>query len=291
MKLKKMKASDFRFAIWAVVALTTLTACASLSGESPAFSRQMAVPYLADGQPNQVADMYVPATSGPHPAMLLIHGGGWSRGERADMDKFAKRLANAGYVVMNLGYRFAPEFHFPAQSEDVNAAHQWLEQNAEAWQVDVERVGVMGYSAGGHLALMHGLSDAQDQIQHRVKVVISGAGPTDLTLYKDSPYMIDLVGGVYADFPTEYQRASPLFLVSPDDPAVLMYHGRWDKLVEIGQSRAMAKALTEAKVENQLIEVPFAGHVTNYLFDGGAWPKVLAFIDSKLKLKPIPDSN
>ncbi|MGJ8668697.1 MAG: alpha/beta hydrolase [Oceanococcus sp.] len=239
------------------------------------------LPYVSDGHPNQRADVYQPQSGQtPRAAILLIHGGGWSGGERDDVQKFAKRLVRAGYVVVNAGYRFAPEFKFPTQAEDVTAAHRWMIAHSKEWGIDPDRVGVMGYSAGGHLALMLGLADSK--APHPVKAVVSGAGPADVTLYTDSPYMRRLIGE-YVGNEDIYRAASPVFLASPDDPPTLLYHGTWDRLVEIGQSRAMAQALEQQGVENHLIEVTAAGHVTNFLFDRSTWRQVQAFLDRHLQ--------
>ena len=229
-----------------------------------------------DAHPNQVADIYIPDHPGPHPAMLLIHGGGWARGERADMDKFVQRLVRAGYAVANVGYRFAPEHRFPAQAEDIAAAHRWLESRTDQWNIDPARVGVMGYSAGGHLALMLGL--AVGTTKHRLKAIVSGAGPADVTVYTNSPYLDDLIGP-FEEHRESYRQASPIFLASSDDPPTLLYHGLWDRLVEVEQSQRMAQALADQGVTHELIEVPFSGHATNYLFDRSTWHKVQAFLD------------
>lgn len=267
-----------------LLSLTTLSlllgGCSLRGAHAPDYQRHDYIAYVSDAHARQHADIYVPVGAGPHPAVLLIHGGGWARGEPADMDKFALRLVRSGYVVMNLGYRLAPQFRYPAQSQDVAAAHQFLEQTAAQWQVDPTRVGVMGYSAGGHLALMHGLAAATTQ--HRVKAVVSGAGPTDLTRYSDSPYLHTLIGP-YAGQEQAYRDASPAFLASPDDPPTLIYHGRWDALVELEQSRLMAAALRAQQVPSQLIEVGFSGHATTFLVDGWVWPQVEEFLASQLK--------
>ena len=257
-----------------------LGGCSLRNLHAPDFTRHANVAYVSDAHARQHADIYVPAAPGPHPAILLIHGGGWARGEPADMDKFAQRLVRSGYVVMNLAYRLAPQFRYPAQSQDVASAHRFLEDSAGRWQLDPARVGVMGYSAGGHLALMHGLAAATTQ--HRVKAVVSGAGPSDLTRYPDSPYLHKLIGP-YAGHEQDYADASPVFLASPDDPPTLLYHGTWDKLVEVEQSRVMAAALRAQQVPSQLIEVGFSGHATTFLLDGWIWPQVQQFLDVHLQ--------
>lgn len=266
--------------------LMLLSSCAlSTPMRSDSHTTFPAVAYQTQ-HPNQVADLHVPEGPGPHPAMLLIHGGGWTRGERADMDKFVERLLRAGYAVANIGYRFAPQHRFPAQVEDVAAAHRWLEREAQRWNIDPARMGVMGYSAGGHLALMLGLDETTTT--HRLKAIVSGAGPADVTVYTQSPYLERLIGP-YEDHREIYRQASPLFLASPDDPPTLLYHGRWDALVEVEQSQRMARALAAQGVPHQLIEVPFSGHVTNYLFDRSAWGQVQAFLDQHVgQFSPPP---
>ncbi len=262
------------------LAVLALAGCSARTPSESTYELTSSVPYLANASDRQMADIYVPQGRGPFPAILLIHGGGWARGEPSDMDKFALRLVDAGYVVMNLGYRLAPAFRYPAQSEDVAAAHRYLEAHAERWKADPTRVGVMGYSAGGHLALMLGL--AQPSTTHRLKAVVSGAGPTDVTRYTDSPYMETLIGD-YSGHKAEYRAASPLFLASPDDPPTMLYHGKWDLLVDIDQSRRMAAALDAQGVTNTLLEVSMSGHATTFLIDGWIWPQVLAFLDQHVK--------
>ncbi len=257
--------------------LPGLSACSLTPKPSAqAYERQEAVPYRPDGHPRQVADMYLPSGAGPHPAVLVIHGGGWSRGERSDMDKYARRLVEAGYVVMNLSYRLAPDHRFPAQTEDVAAAHAWLVEHAPRYRVDPSRIAALGYSAGAHLALMHGL--VPDTGSPRLKAVVAGAGPTDMSVYYDSPYLVRLIGGSGHEFPQQYAQASPLQHVSPDDPPVLLYHGSWDRLVSFEQSQKLADALDTAGVEHELVAMPLRGHITAFVFDDAAYARIEAFL-------------
>lgn len=236
------------------------------------------IAYRPDPTPRQVGNLYQPAGAGPHPAVLVIHGGGWIRGEKEDMEKFARRFVEAGYLVYNVSYRLAPEYRWPAQVNDVRAALQWLHANAEALDIDPARIGAMGYSAGAHLALMLGLQDATPKPQ----AVVAGAGPTDLAVYPESPYILKLIGGPPSQYPAAWADASPLTHVSPDDPPTMLYHGRLDRLVEVEQSERLAAALADKGVDHELRTPALAGHITAFLFDGGSFEQALDFFDRHL---------
>jgi len=115
---------------------------------------------LLTGFHPQTADIYVPTGRGPYPAVVFVHGGGWSAGSprMEDNVKMLSSLAARGYVVMGINYRFHGEAKFPAQIRDTKAAIRWLRSNAEAYGVDRARVGVWGASAGGYLAALAGTS-------------------------------------------------------------------------------------------------------------------------------------
>src|SRR5262245_893132 len=98
------------------------------------------------------ADIARPRDVGPHPAVVCLHGGGWVRGDRRQLTTTLEALARQGYVAMAPDYRLAPKHRFPAQFEDCQAAVRWLRAQAKSYDVDPERIGVMGLAAGGHLA-------------------------------------------------------------------------------------------------------------------------------------------
>src|SRR5262249_26300578 len=139
-----------------------LPACATLGGGH--YSIEEGVRYAGPNDPGdpRVGDVYRPDGYGPRPAVLVIHGGSWRSGKRSEMAKFARGFANAGYVVYNVDYRLAPEHRFPAQLDDVRAAFAWLHDHAHELAADPDRIAVMGYSAGAHLALLLGLAGVGD---------------------------------------------------------------------------------------------------------------------------------
>jgi len=182
--------------------------------------------------------------------------------------------------VFNVDYRLAPEHRYPAQLDDVRAAYGYLHAHARSLGVDPERIAVMGYSAGAHLALMLGLADARDGL--RPAAVIAGAAPSDFTAYPDSPVLAALIGGSGRQLPDAYAKASPISHVSRDDPPVMLYHGAVDWIVDVAQSRRLLAKLHEEGVHAELFEVPWSGHGTAYLFDGEPFRAALEFLAEEM---------
>jgi acetyl esterase/lipase len=263
--------------------LTALSLACASSPDARGFSVERDLAY--GDAPLQVGDLYRPAGAGPHPAVLLIHGGAWVRGDRANMQKFAERFAAAGFVAWNLEYRLAPDATWPAQLEDVRAALAWLRARAPGIDVDPERIAAMGYSAGGHLALLLALAEGDGP---RPAVVASGAGPTDLLAYPDSPLIAKLMGGDADALPDAWEDASPISHVSPGDPPVFLYHGALDRVVGVEQSRRLLARLREAGIPSELYEEPWSGHSTSYLLDRDAFARVLGFFEARLRPASAP---
>jgi acetyl esterase/lipase len=260
-----------------------LTACAG--SDRAAYTVSEAVRYAGPTDATvasdpRVGDVYRPSGPGPWPAVMLIHGGSWRSGSRAVMARFARRFASAGYVVYNIDYRLAPTYRYQAQLGDVRAAFGWLREHAGSLAVDTDRIAVMGYSAGAHLALLLALADAGDG--PRPSAVVAGAGPSDLTVYPDSPILSDLLGGTLAEVPDAYADASPINHVSADDPPVLLYHGSLDWTVDVEQSRRLLAKLHSVGVPAELLEEPWSGHATAYLLDGDAFRAAIGFLAQQM---------
>lgn len=125
----------------ALAASTLLSACAShlnapaetVSVPDTGFRTTTGITYSPDNWPQELqADLYLPDSPDPAPAVLLVHGGGWERRSRKDMTWIAEHLAGRGFAVMNIDYRFAPEHTFPAQLHDLQIAMNWLHARAGA---------------------------------------------------------------------------------------------------------------------------------------------------------------
>ena len=134
------------------------------------------------------ADVYRPQGPGPFPAMLVVHGGAWRMGARADLAAIAEALAQHGYTAVAIDYRLAPAHKFPAQIYDCQAAVRWIRSHAVQLKIDPARIGGFGYSAGGHLvALLGALDDKElrepgipvDAPSTRLSVVVAGGAPCD----------------------------------------------------------------------------------------------------------------
>lgn len=114
------------------------------------------------------ADVYIPdgnsadGGSAAWPAVLVVHGGGWERRSREDMTRISRRLADRGFVAVNIDYRFAPEYRFPAQLHDVQIAHRWMRDEASRLRIDPDRIAGLGFSSGAHLVALAGLVAGTD---------------------------------------------------------------------------------------------------------------------------------
>ncbi len=206
-------------------------------------------------------DLYEPASrKKPVPALVFIHGGGWSGGDRAVYKYYTVIYAQKGYVAATISYRFSGEAPFPAQLEDAACAVRWLRANAAAHGIDPEKIAIIGGSAGGHLAMMVGYSGdgkglertgGNAGVSSRVQAVVDCYGPYDLTtpFAQKADVVRKLVGGKsYAEAPDLYRKASPSSLISKDAPPTLILHGTLDETVPIEQSDALAARLKELGV-------------------------------------------
>jgi len=228
-----------------------------------------------DGRP-LLLDIYNPLEPivSPMPAVIWIHGGGWRGG-----GKFPSRvdsLAKYGFFCVSIDYRLSGEAQFPAAVEDAKCAVRWLRAHAAEYNIDPDRIGVWGGSAGGHLSLMVACADEDASLEgnggwaeysSRVAAVCSYWGPADFTNWPEiatatardkAPYQF--LGGTLEEIPAVWELASPLYHVSADDPPLLMIHGELDPVVPIAQSEIMLEAYRQAGLEATLIEIRGAGH-------------------------------
>ncbi len=228
------------------------------------------VVYGVGGNTTLKLDIYIPdeTVACPTPAVVFIHGGGWRQG-----DKYPSRvtlLAQAGFVCVSINYRLSDVAPFPAAVEDAKCAVRWLRAHAEEYNVDANRIGVWGGSAGGHLSLMVGLADGSlglegiggwGEYSSRVQAVCAYYGPTDLAMLaqRDTAARA-FIGGMPNEMPEAYRLASPLQLVTLDDPPILMVHGDADPVVPLEQSELLLAAYQEREMDATLIVVQNAGH-------------------------------
>jgi acetyl esterase/lipase len=238
------------------------------------------------------ADVYRPHGAGPFPAMLVVHGGAWRMGARADFAVIAKCLAEHGYTAVAIDYRLAPTYKFPAQIYDCQAAVRWMRSHASELKIDPTRIGGFGYSAGGHLVALLGTLDDNELREPglpanapsaRLQVVVAGGAPCDFrVLPGDSDRVAFWIGGTRDQMPNEYRNASPASFITADDPPMYFFHGQQDLLVPVQSPTEMVKSLKAAHVTAEMCVVKDAGHI-QALFDRGALDHGLAFADKYLK--------
>lgn len=233
-------------------------------------------------------DLYLPqGLITPRPAVLMVHGGGWERRTRADMDGIASKLAKRGYAVFNISHRFAPQWQFPAQINDLAQAVRWLKANAEQYGIDANRIGGWGYSSGAHLvAMLATLSPGDAHYpgdNTRLDAVVLGGTPADLRKFEGGRLVPQFLGTTQAQDFSVYEQASPTWLVSADDPPTFLYHGGLDLLVSADHAREMKAALDAAGVPAELYIARLREHATMFVLGGGAEKAGMAFLDRVLR--------
>jgi|AntRauTorckE6833_2_1112554.scaffolds.fasta_scaffold17695_2 acetyl esterase/lipase len=237
------------------------------------------------------AQVYTPKGPGLHPAVLVVHGGGWQRRSPEDMDAIARHLAGHGFVAINVEHRFAPEYRFPAQLHDLQQAMHWIHANAKRLQVDPERVGALGFSSGAHLvslmALVAGQGGELDQpyggILTRPAAVVSGGTPSDLRKWEDGRLVEQFTGGTQAEIPDTYAQASPVYHVHSEAPPFFLFHGTWDMLVPTNHAIDFYDELKSAGVPAELYLQKLRGHFTSFVFRQGAIGEGTEFLHRHLK--------
>jgi acetyl esterase/lipase len=226
------------------------------------------------------------------PAVVFLCGNGWGYTRTYDRTEFAYGLdlaAARGYVGVTVDYSSTrangndrPTGAFPAQVHDVKSAIRFLRANAERFDIDPDRIAVVGHSSGGNLALMLGLTRPADGLEGKddylqyssaVQAVVNFAGPTELasdylsTPEVDSAY----VGGTPKAVPDKYRMASPITYVRPDAPPILTLHGDKDAASSIGQALLLDEKMRDAGGSHTLIVKKGAGHMDFSLADPAVW--------------------
>lgn len=249
------------------------------------------VSYAPPGWPQTLAaDVFVPDSAGRLPAVLLVHGGRWESGSRAETQGIAEQLAEAGFVVVNADYRLAPAYRFPAPLHDLQLAVRWMRANADRFRIDPERIGAFGYSSGAHLVSLLATVGGDDPLatphggaDTRLAAVVAGGTPADLRLYGKGRGCPEFLGGTAMELPAIHALASPITHVTPDDPPMFLYHGALDDIVPVEHAKAMVAALTAAGVPAELHIVRGVGHVALAVFSGPVVTEAIHFLDRRLR--------
>jgi acetyl esterase/lipase len=239
------------------------------------------------------------AGNGPLPCVVCIHGGGFRAGNRTGYDGQIIRLAEKGYVAVTVSYRLAPKYPFPAAVHDTKAAVRWLRANAKKYNIDPDRIGVTGGSAGGTLAQMLGVtSDVKEfegdggnpEQSSKVKCVVNVYGANDFTKSYgksvDAHEVLPLyLGGNLEKARPLHIRSSPLYWVTPNASPTLCIHGTEDKYVAHEQAVWLVDRLKATGIEAELLTLEGAGHGFKGKDLETAEKAMIAFFDKHLKSK------
>ena len=243
----------------------------SETSDQSAVEVRLDMPYGGGPSKTLCNDLYLPKRSGLHPALLCLHGGAWLRGSQRQYKSWGPWLAERGYVVVAVDYRLSSQISpaWPGVFEDVCRAFHWVIAQAPALNIDTGRLGVIGDSAGGHMAAM--LSVEETTAKH-VRAVVGVYGIYDLPDWwrvtqppkrTDDPVR-ELMGKSLTEAKEEYENFSPLqrvqALKSRPAASYLIIHGDEDAIVHHNQSERFIAALREKSADVETLMVPGAGH-------------------------------
>jgi len=240
---------------------------------------QKGIEYAKPGGHPLLLDLHIPDGSGPFPAAILVHGGGFDGGSRAtNMAPTFQPLADAGFAWFSIDYRMAPEFRFPEARDDIDAAIKWVKANARTYRVDPAKIVLAGESAGGFLV---NYAAAHEMAETKVAAVVDIYGPVDYEKIARQrqayPARFNMAsinahqktgGGIWffgvegydeASF-TTLKTISPLHAVHKGMPPFLAIHGTRDDQVPYEQSTILCEAMRKVGASCEIITVEGGGH-------------------------------
>ncbi len=262
--------------IWLAMIALAAAAAPAVGGPSPAVEVLRDLVYASPAGATLHLDAYLQPGPGPHPGVIYVHGGGWTRGSKEPGPRrfLMPHASGAGYVIFSIEYRLAPEHQYPAAVDDVRTAIRFVQANAIRFRVDATRLAIAGASAGGHLVSLVGTTPCDGPAGREpagcgVRAVMDFFGPADLRGWRDVPPIRAFLGPRLdsEDARRLLTEASPITHVSRDDPPVLILHGDRDPVVPYAQSAAFERALREAGASVRLVTVPGGDH-------GGNWTSI-----------------
>lgn len=259
-------------------------------------------------------DIYTPLnTAGKTPCVIWFHGGGFTTGSKISGLPAAKILTPHGFTVVSIEYRLAPKYKMIDIIHDCKGAIRWVKVNADKYNIDVERIGVWGDSAGGHLASYTGLTGGvkvaeygavkldiegktggNNQFDSKVKAICDYYGlaffaisNTDAdNINAEKSFVYSVIGGDKSNIFDNVTIFSPLYQVSADDPHILIVHGEKDSVVPILQSEMLYDKVRDVyKGNGKIVDfmvIQGAGHAGKGFWDGDCANRVVEFFKKAL---------
>lgn len=220
------------------------------------------IPYADPQGTPLLADIYLPKGQGSFPGIVFLHGGGWHNGDRTQLRRQARYMAEHGMVGMAIDYRLAPAHPFPAALNDAKEAVIWLRSHAAEYHVDSGKIAAVGSSAGAYLAAMLGVQSdlAQPGRRTNVQAVVAFNGIFDLEAMPPGTMVSDFLGKPCADAPTLCHQASPTDQISSRGPAYLILHGTADEMAPFAQANDFVEKLKNSNAHVELFTAEGAPH-------------------------------
>ena len=261
-----MGAGDLNRITQLVVGAFLLLCCAQFQAQEADFKRDIVYGHKAGMA--LVYQVLQPAEPNGAAMVFMISGGWFSWYMTEELQReWLGYLADEGYTVFAVNHGSAPRFKVPKAVADVRRAIRHIQLNADAYGIDVNRIGVIGMSAGGHLSLMLGLTGDSGNPEHEDPVERTGNSIGAVVAYFP-PVDLTKIAGPNKDFPaldfdpTQAGAVSPIEFITKDDPPVLLIHGDKDTLVPISNSTNIKAKLEEAGVWNKMVTMKGVGHDT-----------------------------
>jgi acetyl esterase/lipase len=261
---------------------------------------QTDIEYAKVGAVSLKLDLHRPQAENP-PLIVYVHGGGWRAGSKKDVP--IVDLYDKGYAIASVDYRLSTQAAFPAQMHDIKAAIRFLRANAKSLHVNAAKIGILGSSAGGHLAALVGVTNKNVKLEGKVgehldqssevQVIVSYFGASDLeTILAQStpqglayriPALKLLLGGTPDKKPELAKLASPVAHLDKNDPPLLLIHGDADPQMPPQQSQDLALAYREQHLPVTLILMPGSRHGGAEFYDEERTAIVAKFLDKALR--------
>lgn len=227
----------------------------------------------------------------PMPVIMWIHGGSWIGGNKDAQTGKLAGYAQQGYFCASIQYRFSDVAIFPAQLEDCKCAVRFLRMKAKEYNIDPNKIGVWGGSAGGHLAALLGTTVGIKELEghggwqeysSKVQAVCDWFGPAQFVGAKLSPDHVvsKMMGGTPQENPDKARNASPITYVTKDDAPILIMHGDKDNTTPLVLSQMFYNSLKKEGVDATLYIVKDAGHGFMNLRE---YKMVLQFFDKQFR--------
>lgn len=237
------------------------------------------IPYSQNHKDRRLMDVFLPAGYGNGAGILFIHGGGWKGGDKAQWRDVARHFCGLGYVCASATYRFAPEWKFPAQVEDVRLAMQFFRQHAGEYGFSTERAAAVGSSSGAHLVLMLATIGQEDELGLTDELTLTDTRPNVVAAYcpvvtvhkskLTNPELASLIHPCFMPQPESaapdlYRQASIEDRITGAEPPILIIHGEADELIPASVSEELCEKVNRMGGLAEAQVLPGVGHGFGY---------------------------